>query len=305
MADKLYQTYNFEISRTDNGIYRASFDIWSDDPRGPEKYSLGNSVNFIPDEIMPNPYERSKNPGKYPAQLGYKIFITKKTTTDEKIGELCNYPYRLWHHQYEGYLILPESGGEFPSQISYSVDIERNDDGESVYSGTMTVTQAFEPETPDATQIDLLYQIGDTFTIPLYEGISLTCTKISTSNSYNDYGLEVITTVYEGKLTADEDGTFELPAEEITDITHELNGLTVRTIAGELIALRRSTTPITRKTLTAYSQSSEPFYALGSESNGGIVLSDKVIKETKEIRNSRTGKLETQIYYRHEIEVEA
>lgn len=267
MADKLYQTYNFEISRGDNGIYHASFDIWDNDPRGPSKYQLGKSVNFVPEEIMPNPYERKNNPGKYPSKLHYQIFITKKTTTDEKIGELCNYPYRLWHHQYEGYLILPESDAKFPSQVSYSVDIERNDDGESVYSGTMTVTQPFEPENSEDTQKNLLYQIGDAFTVPLNEGITLTCTKINTSNSYNEYGLEVITTIYEGKTTADEGGTFELPDEEITDITHELNGLTVRTIAGELIALRRSETPITKKTITSYSKSSEPVYSLGSVSN--------------------------------------
>ena len=68
--------------------------------------------------------------------------------------------------------------------------------------------------------------------------------------------------------------------------------------------LRRSETPITRKTLIAYSESSEPVYPLGSESSGGLILSDKVVKETKEILNSETGEVETQIYYRHEIEVE-
>ena len=168
----------------------------------------------------------------------------------------------------------------------------------------MTVTQTIEPENAEEISRNFLFQIGDIFTIPLSEEISLTCTKISTNNSYDDLGLEVWTTIYEGKSTADDDGTFELPDEEITDITHELNGVTVRTISGELIALRRSMTPITRKTLTAYSQSSEPVYSLGSENNGGLILSDKVVKETKEIRNSETGEIETQTYYRHEIEVE-
>ena len=305
MADKLYQTYNFEISRGDNGIYHASFDIWDDDPRGSSRYQLGKSVEFIPTAIIPNPYLRKNDHNnQYPSAPNYEILITKITTTDEKIGEVCDYPYRLWHHQYEGYLILPEYSSGLPSQVNYSVDIEKDDDDEIIYSGTMTVTQTIEPMNAVESSGKFLFQVGDVFAIPLIEGILFTCTKISTSNSYDDLGLEVWTTNYEGKSNVEVAETFELPDEEITDLTHELNGITVRTVSGELIVLRRSETPITRKTLIAYSESSEPVYPLGSESSGGLILSDKVIEETKEILNSETGEVETQIYYRHEIEVE-
>ncbi|MBQ3586171.1 MAG: hypothetical protein II964_05590 [Synergistaceae bacterium] len=97
-----------------------------------------------------------------------------------------------------------------------------------------------------------------------------------------------------------------MPETEIV-VSREINGSTVRTVAGDLVALRRSVTPIRKKTFTIYTQDDTAittpgsFYDYGNDDVvDGIVLSENISKET--IKNNGVV---TASYYKHVIEVES
>ena len=169
----------------------------------------------------------------------------------------------------------------------YSFDIENNSDGVLVYSGTAEIVSDQENFSPSVN-------VGETFDVPVIG--SVTCSEVRASND----GTGLWTCVIEGVRVGDgEDDTPSLPDEEVS-LSYELNGSSVRTVAGELVVLRRSSTPIIRKTITAYSDDGVPLAVLGDTYKGGTALSENIIKET--IRNN--GVI-TATYYKHSIEVEA
>ena len=90
-----------------------------------------------------------------------------------------------------------------------------------------------------------------------------------------------------------------MPDTEST-IAYEINGSTVRSVAGEFIALRRSETPVTKKSITVYTSTVDAVTVPGSTYEGGIVISENISKET--IKNNGVV---TASYYKHSIEVEA
>ena len=138
--------------------------------------------------------------------------------------------------------------------------------------------------------------VGDTFTVPGLAGY-IKCTSVKASNSYNEHGVQSWNVTYEG--TTGEDEETSTPENEIS-FSYELNGTTVRTIDGEFLALRRSTTPITKKSIVIYNDSQNSVVTIGSNYEGGIAISENIIKE--EI--SKNG-VKLKSYYKHTIEVES
>ena len=166
---------------------------------------------------------------------------------------------------------------------SYSLD--KSNEG---YSGSITLWED-SPVSP--------LNIGDTF-YPVEDGPALVVEKISIKdNVIGEVGGKPFRQ-WEITIEGSSSGT-SLPDSE-TSITYELNGSTVRSVSGEFIALRRSNNPITKKSITVYSDSFDPITSPGNIYKGGIVTSENIIQET--IRNN--GIITAQ-YYKHSIEVEA
>ena len=156
------------------------------------------------------------------------------------------------------------------------------------YSGSITLWED-SPVSP--------LNIGDTF-YPLHDGPALIVEKISIKdNVIGEVGGKPFRQ-WEITIEGSSSGT-SLPDPEAS-ISYELNGSTVRSVSGEFIALRRSNNPITKKSITVYSDSFDPITSPGNIYKGGIVISENIIQET--IRNN--GIITAQ-YYKHSIEVEA
>ena len=199
---------------------------------------------------------------------------------------------RVWNVTYESNPVQTHN-----TTYSFTKDEDGN-------SGSMQVIN--EGNTPSLT-----VQVGGTFNIP---GLGeVTCTNISVSDSYSEGGTHIWTVTYEHNPNSSGSGSSSssdsssssgsssstsLPDNE-ESVSYELNGTTVYTVAGEFIALRRSTKPILKKSITKYTTDAKKLANIGSTYEGGIALSENIIKET--IKND--GKVISS-YYKHTIEVE-
>ena len=179
------------------------------------------------------------------------------------------------------------------SNVRYSINIERNSDGVIVYTGTKEITSDSEPTTST--------NIGDELTFPLIG--SVPCTRIySNSNSNGTWTLVIECSKVvseEGGEGQDGQSTTSLPDSE-TEITYEINGTTARSVAGELIILKRSDTSITKQTVTVYTQDGNSVANPGSSYRGGTCISEHISQET--IKNNGVV---VSSYFKHVIEVEA
>ena len=195
----------------------------------------------------------------------------------------------VWTVTYEGSDKVLSEHEHSEDNVQYSLTIEKNSDGVTVYSGSMEITST-------GTQPSISVNVGDTFSLPLVG--SLTCTRVHSSNL--DTG--TWSAVIEGSRRSNDHGSGQydaLPDTE-TAITYEINGSTVRSVSGEFIALKRSETPITKKTITLYTKDFSAVATPGCEYEGGIATSENIIKET--IKDNGTV---ISSYYKHTIEVEA
>ena len=151
----------------------------------------------------------------------------------------------------------------------------------------------------------LSIQVGGSFTIP---GLGeVTCTNITVNDEYSDGGLHIWNVTYEHKSSSSTDdssseqtssGTSSMPDDELS-ISYEINGSTVHTVKGEVIALRRSEKPIMKKSITKYTDSAKLLTTPGNTYQGGIVLSESIVQET--IKNDNVV---VKTYYKHTIEIE-
>ena len=307
MAEKLYEAHSIQYSADRNNLNTplgtASFSFWCDTPNPSGIYQnvrVGEVLDpavWLPKSIQPHNSIEHGLDFKAPP----KLHITDVHIDDEVIGELNGTPYRQYKITAEGYLIEDGYDDNEPNITDYSVNAEENDTGD--ISFTASVTSVNGGEAPA-----ILANIGEAIDFP---GVSvpLVCNSYKFSNGLDEFKRHVWTVIYECSASVPaESSSTTLPQEEQLDTTYELNGSTLRSIAGELIVLRRSQTPITKKTVIAHSLTSEPVYLIGSECYGGIALSDKVSKETKEIIQMNeidgTSSITTLTYFRHEIEVE-
>ena len=198
---------------------------------------------------------------------------------------------RKWTVVYEGSDKEQSEEETQATNIKYSVNIENNADGVTVYSGSKEITFQGEAPVPPVS-------IGGKFTLPLVG--ELTCTRIHSSNDDANTWAIIIEGSRSGSSSSSGGGDDSSLPETETVINYEINGSTARTIAGEFIALRRSQTPITKKNITVYTNSVEAIASPGSIYDDGIVLSENIVKETIKDNGVVTGS-----YYKHTIEVES
>lgn len=266
MTEKLHRSYSMEKTKGADGVTTSgSFSFWEDAPVSPLD---------IGDEFQPVPG-------------GPKLRVGKVSISDSVIGERFGRPFRQWQITVEGDSSV--ASGDENARVKYTFSIDKQESGVISRSGTMEVTN-------DGASPAITIAIGGTFTVP---GIGeVVCTKTSGGDSITTGGVRRWTVTYEGAKT-DAGGPTTMP-ETTETVTFELNGVTARSVAGELIALRRSTTPITKKSTTICNDSSARLTTPGNAYSGGIAMSERVAKETVKVNGVQVG-----AYYRHEIEVES
>lgn len=171
-----------------------------------------------------------------------------------------------------------------------SHSLEKSADGTS---GSLTVWED-SPVSP--------FDVGDTFR-PVTNGPALTVDKVSIKDSVvgelNGKPVRQWEITIEGSNSSGSGDDASLPETE-TVTTYEINGSTVRTVAGELIALRRSANPIIKKSISVYTDTVASVASPGSTYEGGTVTSENIVKETIKKNGVVTGS-----YYKHTLEVEA
>ena len=215
-----------------------------------------------------------------PVANGPVLIAEKVSIKDNVLGTFNGKLLRQWQITIEG---SNNSSGSAETHVKYNFNISA---GEK--SGSMEVTNT-------GNHPSITLDIGDTFNVP---GIGkVFCSNVKGSDDYDDNGVHVWTVIYEG--TDKQQVSASLPETEIAT-TYEINGATVRTVAGEFVALRRSETPITKKSITLYQETDTAVTSPGATYEGGIVTSVNISKET--IKNNGVV---TATYYKHQIEVES
>ena len=260
MAEELFNSYSLEKTSDETS---GTLTIWQDTPTSP--YDIGDIFTPVPG--------------------GQSLKVKKVNISDNVVGKVNGKPLRQWQVTIEGSTDTEEEQSN--TNIKYTFGISSNET-----SGTMEVTNI-------GNSPSFSVDVGSNFNVPGVDNVK--CTAIKGSDNYED-GVHVWTTTYEGVAVISDDpeeqGGSSLPENEIST-TYEINGTTVRTVDGEFIALRRSSTPITKKTITIYNTSDSAISTPGGTYQGGIVLSENVIKETIS-KNDVT----ISSYYKHTIEVE-
>lgn len=305
MSDNLFYSYNLDLSHPSsdpegNFLGTASFSFYSDVPV--PDFDVGDTlVLWLPDSIVPNRFYKilDIDSDKYSFDLdNFPVLVVDKISVDDNvIGTAFGAPFRQWLITVDGFLRIkiPRNLELLAPLISkFNVKAEPDElyseDNPSVkYSGSFQSSNFGDvPKT--------VVGIGGGYSFPGFSGVNFICCNYSCSDEFDAYGQRVWNITYD---CVSVDNESILPDTEIS-VTHEINGSTVRSVSGEFIALRRSATPITKKSITVYSDSVEPIAAPGEIYEGGIVTSENIIKET--IKNN--GIL-TASYYKHSIEVEA
>ena len=238
----------------------GSLTIWRDSPTSP--YDIGDSFSPVD---------------------GVTLNVKKVNISDNVIGELNGKPFRQWQVVIEG--SSEEQGtGSSDTNIKYNFSVSAEET-----SGSMEVMNKGNAPT-------LSLEIGDSFNVP---GLgSVKCTSIKASNSYNDNGVQTWSVTYEGVTSSSNSDSGSSSSDDET-ISYELNGVTVRTVAGEFLALRRSTTPIKKQTFTITNNSANLITTIGGIYKGGTVTSENIVKETTKVNG-----VVTKTSYKHTIETE-
>lgn len=212
---------------------------------------------------------------------GVTLNVKKVNISDNVIGKLNGKPFRQWQVTIEG---SSEEQGSGDTNIKYSFSVSAEET-----SGSMEVTN--KGSTPT-----LSLQIGDNFNVP---GLgSVKCTSIKAGNSYNENGVQTWSVTYEGS-ESDSESSSSSDSDSDETVSYELNGITVRTVAGEFLALRRLTTPIKKQTFTITNNSASPLTSPGGKYKGGTVTSENIVKETTKVNG-----VVTKTSYKHTIETE-
>ncbi|MBR0315697.1 MAG: hypothetical protein IJQ99_02385 [Synergistaceae bacterium] len=189
-----------------------------------------------------------------------------------------------WTITYEGES-EEEQKKKYPTKYSFSYDGENK-------TGSMEVTS-------ESSEPNIEHDIESTFTIPHLGQVK--CTNVRTSGGEpidEDKDLYLWTVTYEG-FVVENDSSSKLPEEETTT-TYELNGITVRTVAGEFLALRRSQTPIKRQSIITYTRNDSAVASIGQSYKGGIAISENVVKEIIKVNGIKKTER-----YKHTVEVES
>ena len=318
MPDSLYMSFNQEFSGKNEYpssliCPSVSYSFWSDTPD--ISFQVGQSLlwnDVLTAQIkgnynknIPTTTNDTEATDNTDIKTDYDFVITKIHISDEVIGERNGYPFRQWLVTLDGYInhskALQTEDETAPGVIinSYSVDVEKLENDDTLFQISIeTINYGQEPV--------IIYSIGDTEASSAFFSdipgapLPFTCTSYSYSDSFNELNMHVWTVVYKGfaLLPHEQEGDDEQDDED-TSISYEINGSGIYTVDGNIIALRRSEAPIVKKTFTKYSDSSDRITTPGAVYQGGIVLSESIIKETI---NSSYAVAKT--YYKHTIEIE-
>lgn len=253
--------YNSHSLEKTNEEISGSLTIWRDTPTSP--YEIGDSFSPVD---------------------GVTLNVKKVNISDNVIGELNGKPFRQWQVVIEG--SSEEQGSSGDTNIKYNFSVSNDET-----SGSMEVTNKGGSPT-------LTLEIGDNFNVP---GLgSIKCTSIKASNSYNKNGVQTWSVTYEGVSSSSSGSDSGSSSSDDETISYELNGVTVRTVAGEFLALQRSSTPIKKQTFTITNNSANQLATIGSKyKGGGICVSENIIKETTKVNG-----VVTKTQYKHTIETE-
>ena len=288
--ETLYTRYSFTYDKDEdsNELETATMECAVLNKKMPSHYSVGGSVS-INDGSSSREY------------ICTKAALSDSYTQDGRRKWIIVYDLEP---KTEDSPASPEEPSE-DDNAKYSFSIEQNSDGIYVYSGTKEFTSAASTSTNGTSDNDnprYGVKVGETFNVP--EVGTLTCTNVrgaedgSGNWTYILEGSRVGDDGEGGGDGGDEPAVQELPDDEVS-VSYELNGTTVRTVDGELIALRRSEEPILRKSIVTYSTSGSPLTVLGDSYKGGIAISESIIKETVTVDGSVKSS-----HYKHTIEVE-
>ena len=174
-----------------------------------------------------------------------------------------------------------------PEKLYKSYALEKFSDNEQVItSGSLT----YWSDTPTST-----YNVGDDFR-PVPSAPLMKVTKVSIRDSV--IGEHCGLPVRQWQITVEGSDDTSLPATE-QSIEYEINGTTARTVDGEFVILRRSNTPITRKSITVCTSTNTAVVLPGATYEGGIVTSVNIVKETLKVNGADLG-----THYKQTIEVE-
>jgi hypothetical protein len=136
--------------------------------------------------------------------------------------------------------------------------------------------------------------LGDEFAVP---GVgSIICTSVSGGDELKKDGGTRWNITYSGAKV----DTSTLPDPEPLSTDNAFNGEKARTVAGELVMLRRSITPIKTGTVTIYNNSNTLVTTPGNTYSWGLVQSESVSHEVIKQDGITIGS-----YYRHDISIEA
>ena len=230
--------------------------------------------------------------GKFSVPGVGEVSCTKVSGGDEYTGSGAH----KWNVTYEGARTTGGGGDTGDTNVKYTFLIEKSDDGITKHTGTMEVTNT-------GTSPSITVQVGGSFSVP---GVgTVTCTKVSGGDTYTDSGAHKWTITYEGARVeaGSGGGSGDNPTlpESKEEITYEINGTTTRSVSGEFIVLRRSTTPVIKKSLTVYNNSALRLTTPGSAyaDTDAVAVSETVAKEEQKVNGVTIGS-----YYRHEISLE-
>lgn len=304
MPENLLYSYNINFSKdssssNDEFLGTASFSFYSGSPD--TDIHVGDELNnWLSQFIVPNRFiqqdiiagkrpsgEYLFNPTEFPS-----LVVTNVTVSDSVVGTFGGLPFRQWLINVEGNL-KNKLFTEYPDPVvtQYNVKAEGTDNENVTFSGSFQTTNFGDEPV-------FILNVGETFTFPGVQ-TPLYCSSFSFNDEVNSFGARTWIVTYECSSAFNPDDESSLPDTEST-ISYEINGSTVRSVAGEFIALRRSENPITKKSITVYTSTVDAVAVPGSTYEGGIVISENISKET--IKNNGVV---TASYYKHSIEVES
>ena len=238
----------------------GSLTIWRDTPTSP--YKIGSKFSPVP---------------------GVSLNVKKINISDNVIGELNGKPFRQWQVVIEG-SSEEVSGSGSDTNVKYNFSVSEDET-----SGSMEVTNK-------GASPALKINIGGSFNVP---GLgSVKCTSIKASNSYNENGVQSWNVTYEGSSGSSSSSSGESSTDE-ESTSYEFNGITVRTVNGEFLALGRSDTPMQKCSYTITNNSGTAMTKPGGKYRSGTVISESIVKEV-----TKKNGVVTKTQYKHTIETE-
>ena len=279
MPGELWRTHGLEVSRDADGaiVTSGSLSYWADEPVS--SYAVGDTFQPI---------------GAY----GPTLVVTRVSMSDDVVGTRLGRPVRQWQITVESEGTSTGAGDAARARWTY--EMSKDDNGLIHHRGSVELKIDGDPL---VFEMELGDEFGKKLTdVPIEDMKILLCTRVSASDEWTDKGVRRWTVTYDGAKVAPASGDSLVPTDTEETISYEINGRTTRAVDGTFVVLRRSSLPVTRRSLVRYSKEEsggKNETTLGSAYEGGIAVSERVTKETIKENGVVIGS-----YWRHDIEVE-